>query len=63
MPEHSVSACKTVRLWMDTNYGAIALEAAQPGTDFAKATTSFRAIMPIDIAVRHPESFILSSKS
>ena len=52
--------------WQDlliANFGAIALEMAQPGADFAKATTSFRAIMPIDIAVRHPESFVLSTKS
>lgn len=45
------------------NFGGIALEKAQPGADFAKATTSFRAIMPIDIAVRHPESFVKSSTS
>jgi len=51
--------------WQDlliANYGSIQLESASTGTDFAKGTTAFRAIMPIDIAVRHPESFVLSTK-
>lgn len=38
------------------NWGAIAL-ASDPYTDFAKGTVGVRAFMPIDLAVRHVESF------
>jgi HK97 family phage major capsid protein len=52
--------------WQDlliATFGGISLEVAQPGADFAKGTTSFRAILGTDIAVRHPESFVLSTIS
>ena len=52
--------------WQDlliATFGGLSLEVAQPGADFAKGTTSFRAILGTDIAVRHPESFVLSTKS
>ena len=47
------------------NYGSIQLESTSSAGsgDFAKATTTIRAIIAIDIAVRHPVSFVLSTKT
>jgi len=45
-----------------TTWGAIALE-IDTSTGFATGTTGFRAILPIDFGVRHPESFVKSSLS
>ncbi len=45
-----------------TNWGHIALE-VDPYTNFATGTTGYRAILPIDFAVRHPESFVKSTLS
>jgi HK97 family phage major capsid protein len=42
------------------NWGSIALE-VDHSTGFATGVTAFRAILPLDIAVRHPESFVKSS--
>jgi HK97 family phage major capsid protein len=43
-------------------WGAVALE-VDPYTNFASGTTGFRAILPVDFGVRHPESFVKSSLS
>ena len=45
-----------------TNWGSIALE-VDHSTGFATGVTAFRAILPIDFGVRHPESFVKSSVS
>jgi len=45
-----------------TNWGSIALE-VDHSTGFATGVTAFRAIMPVDFGVRHPESFVKSSRS
>jgi len=42
-------------------WGSIAL-ASDPYTNFASGSVVFRALMPMDVAVRHPQSFVKSSK-
>jgi len=45
-----------------TEWGSIALE-VDHSTGFATGVTAFRAILPVDFGVRHPESFVKSSLS
>jgi HK97 family phage major capsid protein len=44
------------------NWGSIALE-VDHSTGFATGVTAFRAILPVDFGIRHPESFCLSTLS
>jgi len=45
-----------------TFWGSVALE-IDTSTGFATGETGYRAILPIDVGVRHPESFVKSSRS
>lgn len=68
-PAHATTNCPANTIihgnWEDlliASWGAIAI-ATDPYTNFATGSVQVRAMMPMDIAVRHPESFVVSTVS
>lgn len=58
---HMAASTVLMGNWLDfvvANWGAIAIAADPYGSNFASGTTSVRAILPIDFAVRHTASFV-----